>query len=274
MAVLDITLFSHALMRTVPLTVILPADKHDPGSYPTAYQTLYLLHGVYGDRHDWTANTPVQRWAEERDLAVVMPSGDNMFYVDQAAPHNLYGTFIGEELVELTRAMFPLSRQREDTFIGGLSMGGYGALRNGLLHPETFGAICAFSSVDAVECAQSATDENARFPFLAKPFLTAALGDLSAIPGSDRDVIALAQQAQAVGKPLPRLFMSCGESDTLCLSNRNNAESLRNLGFDITYEEGPGSHEWEFWTKSLAHALAWLPLADASASVSSGNVGL
>lgn len=76
---------------------------------------------------------------------MVMPSGDNAFYVDQPKGHNNYGEYIGQELVRLTRKMFPLSRKREDTFIGGLSMGGYGALRNGLKYSDTFGAVIALS---------------------------------------------------------------------------------------------------------------------------------
>ena len=70
------------------------------------------------------------RFANERGLCVVMPSGENMFYVDQEHTHNHYSQFIGEELVEMTRAMFPLSHKKEDTFIAGLSMGGYGAIVN------------------------------------------------------------------------------------------------------------------------------------------------
>lgn len=272
MAVIEATLFSHSLLRTVPLTVVLPTDRHAPGGYPEAFKTLYLLHGVYGDHRDWVDNTPIARWACERDLAVVMPSGDNMFYVDQKASHNLYGEFLTHELVEVTRAMFPLSHHREDTFIGGLSMGGYGALRNGLAAPRTFGAIAAFSSVDAVDCAKSATEKNARFPFLAKEFLSSALGDLDEVPGSDRDVLSLARSAaDGVG---PRIFMTCGTDDALLSVNRAVSQRLSDLGMDVTYVEGEGSHEWDFWTRSLSAALDWLGLEHKASGLSSGNVGL
>lgn len=79
------------------------------------------------------------------NLAVVMPAGENAFYVDQPSIGAMHGQFIGEELVEITRKMFPLSRKREDTFIGGLSMGGFGALRNGLKYHDTFGAVICLS---------------------------------------------------------------------------------------------------------------------------------
>ena len=109
------------------------------------YKTLYLLHGLLGNCTDWVMNTNIQRLAEDRNLAVVMPSGENSFYVNQILPNNDFGEYIGRELVEMTRRMFPLSHKREDTFIAGLSMGGFGALRNGLKYHETFGYIAVLS---------------------------------------------------------------------------------------------------------------------------------
>ena len=110
MALIQINYVSNALQRTVPLQVILPVDKLTPdGKLPAEkkFKTLYLLHGFLGNYTDWITGTRIQRWAEERDLAVVMPSGDNSFYVDRPGTLNNYGKFIGEELVEITRRMFP-----------------------------------------------------------------------------------------------------------------------------------------------------------------------
>ena len=142
---------SQSLGRTVPVYVILPTDKmYFPGmpvrTQGKPYKTLYLLHGVLGNYTDWLHGTRIQRWAEENDLAVVMPSGDNAFYVDQPWNCNYYSKFIGEELVNFTRKSFPLSHNREDTYIAGLSMGGYGALHNGLKYHETFGYIAGLSA--------------------------------------------------------------------------------------------------------------------------------
>ena len=148
MAIIQVNFMSNTLWRTVPIQVILPVDKLTPdGSLPAPkkFKTLYLMHGLLGNCTDWVSGTRIQRWAEEHDLAVVMPSGDNSFYVDRPASNNRYGEFIGHELVEITRRMFPLSDRREDTFIGGLSMGGFGALRNGLKYHETFSAIVCLS---------------------------------------------------------------------------------------------------------------------------------
>lgn len=115
MALIQVNFISNTLKRTVPLQVILPVDKGDGSRFfndpQRKYPTLYLLHGLFGNCTDWVSNTRVQMWAEEKNLAVVMPSGDNSFYVDQPGPNSDYGAFIGEELVELTRRMFPLSRE-------------------------------------------------------------------------------------------------------------------------------------------------------------------
>ena len=113
-------------MRMVPVNVILPVDKMEMPGMPQRknepFKTLYLLHGLLGNHMDWGTTSRVQRFAEEHNLAVVMPAGENAFYIDHPETHNLYGEFIGKELVELTRKMFHLSAEREDTFIGGLSM--------------------------------------------------------------------------------------------------------------------------------------------------------
>lgn len=123
MAFIQMNLLSQKLMRTVPVNVILPVDKMIfpgmPKREDKPYKTLYLLHGVFGNYTDWAMGTRIQRFAEENDLVVVMPSGDNAFWVDQPVTGNFYGEFVGKELVELTRKMFPLSHRREDTYIGG-----------------------------------------------------------------------------------------------------------------------------------------------------------
>lgn len=141
MALIQVNFLSEALHRMVPVQVILPAEKAQP-----PYKTLYLLHGVLGNDTDWMSGTSIQRWAEEKELAVVMPAGENSFYLDDEKGYRRYGHYIGEELVEVTRKIFPLSTRREDTYLAGLSMGGYGALRNGLKYSETFSRIAALSA--------------------------------------------------------------------------------------------------------------------------------
>ena len=273
MALLQVNFVSQTLMRTVPLQVVLPVDKFTPGQPPRTrpYPTLYLLHGIFGNDTDWVSGTRIQRWAEARDLAVVMPSGDNSFYLDQPVTHNLYGQFIGQELVEITRRMFPLSHRRDDTFLGGLSMGGYGALRNGLRYADTFGAIAALSSADVPAAAAIYTEDNPLF-FRRRSYVEALFGPMDRLEGSDRDLRHLADEL--AGKPAPRIYLACGLQDTLLPLNRALARDLTDRGLDVTYREAPGDHEWDFWDSQIRCVLDWLPLDDATDGVNSGNVGL
>lgn len=270
MALVQFHYVSGALQRTVPVQVILPVDKLTPdGKLPEEkkFKTLYLLHGFLGNCTDWVCGTRIQRWAEERDLAVVMPSGDNSFYVDRPDTGNCYGQFIGQELVEITRRMFPLSRVREDTFIGGLSMGGFGAMRNGLKYHETFGAIISFSGVlEMLKVIPSSVSQRMNMEFEMGLF-----GDLDKAAVSDKNPIWLAKEL--AGKPdLPKIYISCGTEDHLITHSRNFRDLLKENGYDVTYEEGPGGHEWDFWDTYIKKALDWLPLDDRSQGINSGNV--
>lgn len=277
MALIQVNFMSRTLMRTVPFQAVLPVDKFGPGSGETAekrrYKTLYLLHGIFGNYTDWVTGTNVQRWAEEKDLAVVMPSGDNMFYVDQEEGHNNYGAFVGEELVEITRRMFPLSGKREDTFIAGLSMGGYGAIRNGLKYHDTFGYIAGLSSAVPMETLEERTNDTDDF-FRRKDFAERVFGDLTKAKNSDKNpewIVGRMQEEKAV---FPRLYLACGTEDALLLPNRRMRDFMRAAGMDVTWEEGAGGHEWDFWNRYIKKVIDWLPLEkDAEAGINSGNIG-
>lgn len=276
MALIQVNYMSRALMRTVPVNVILPVDKlampGEPDHDARPFKTLYLLHGIFGNYTDWVSGTKIQRWAEEKDLAVVMPSGDNAFYVDQPAAHNYYGTFIGCELVEMTRRMFPLSPRREDTFLAGLSMGGYGALRNGLKYHETFGCIAGLSSATVIDGIDQRTDDTVFFQ--SRTYAQQIFGDLSKAEQSDLNPAWLAAQLAATPEALPKIYMACGLDDGLLPGNRKLRDALLAAGADLTYEEGPGAHEWDFWNRYIKKVIDWLPLQSAAAGINSGNVGM
>lgn len=276
MALIQVNFISKSLMRTVPLNVILPVDKMTFPGMPQRgdkpYKTLYLLHGVFGNYTDWVSGTCIQRWAEEKDLAVVMPSGDNMCYVDQEKSHNLYGEFIGQELVEITRKMFPLSDKKEDTFIAGLSMGGYGALRNGLKYHNTFGYIGGLSSALIVEGMNKRTNDSPMF-IDRRDFAESVFGDLSVVEEGDMNPAWLIKKLTKEGAALPKIYLACGTEDFLLEANRRLHEVMKEAGADVTYEEGPGGHEWDFWNRHIKKFLDLLPL-EGTAGINSGNVGI
>ncbi|MBQ8081641.1 MAG: acetylesterase, partial [Clostridia bacterium] len=131
MAILQMNFFSAALMRTVDAVCVIPNDKRGFDgkkliSRETPMKTLYLLHGLYGSQLDWLTRTRIARLADAKNLAVIMPAGENKFYSDRRA-HDHFGRFVGQDLVEYSRDLFHLSDRREDTYIAGLSMGGFGA---------------------------------------------------------------------------------------------------------------------------------------------------
>jgi len=266
MALIQVNYVSNALQRTVPLQVILPVDKLTSDGRlpaPKKYKTLYLLHGWLGNCTDWVSGTRIQRWAEESDLAVVMPSGDNAFYVNSPNPVNRYGDFIGQELVEVTRRMFPLSHKREDTFIGGLSMGGFGALRNGLNFPKTFGAvICLSGAVDILSAPKVGED---------LVLGEAMFGPLEEAVRSDKNPRVLIEKLKKA-KVRPSIYLCCGTEDRLLPQSRAFRTLLEDAGFDLTYVEGPGNHNWDFWDTYIKKALDWLPLDDLSQGKNSGNI--
>lgn len=276
MAFLQVNLFSKSLMRTVPVNVILPVDKMLPPGVPERgdrpYKTLYLLHGIMGNHMDWVTGTRIKRYAEEKELAVVMPAGDNVFYVDQPKVHNLYGEFIGEELVELTRKMFPLSRKKEETFIGGLSMGGYGAIRNGLKYHETFGSIVSLSGALMVEEMPDSGNDAPLF-FHNRDFAEGCFGDLTALLESDGNPKYLIRKLLENKADIPEIYMACGDRDILLPNNREFAEFLTKQGVPVEFEIGPGDHEWDFWDAYIKKAIDWLPTEDKVKGINSGNVG-
>ena len=209
----------------------------------------------------------------EKNLAVVMPAGENAFYVDQPSIGAMHGQFIGEELVEITRKMFPLSRKREDTFIGGLSMGGFGALRNGLKYHDTFGAvICLSGALHVLE-----NPEESRADSFAHE--EGYFGNLVEAAKSDKNPAILIEQLKEARKKnpsvnVPTVFQACGTEDGLLEVNRLYHKRMEESGMDIVYYESKGGHEWDFWDEWIKKALDWLPLEEKTEGLNSGNVNV
>lgn len=261
MAILDVNFFSNALARQVSYKAIIPIDgavfPGRPAKEVKPFKTLYLLHGIFGDYTDWLVKSRIVLFAEEHNIAVVMPSGENGFYVDHEACRSYYGEYIGKELVEETRKLFNLSHKREDTFIAGLSMGGYGALRNGLKYYNNFGAIAALSSALIIDDAIISTEENS-FEFGRKSYYEAVFGNVDNIRGSDKDLEALVKNISNEGGNMPRLYLACGTEDTLLVNNHKFRDFLISENVKHTYEEGSGVHDWKFWDEYIEKAIKWL----------------
>jgi S-formylglutathione hydrolase FrmB len=233
------------------MNVVLP--QHDDLADRTPFPCLFLLHGLSDDHTIWSRRTSIERYAVTRGIAVVMPAGGRGFYVDNAEGPQ-WGAFIAEEVPAVARAFFPLSDRREDTFIAGLSMGGYGAFRIALANPDRFAAAGSFSG---------GLDMSVR-PMEVDPAwireLTRVFGDLDALPGSANDVFELARRLSPDDRRRVRLFQCCGTEDFLYDGNVRFRDHARSLGLDLTYEEGPGTHEWGYWDAAVRRFLEWLPI--------------
>lgn len=203
-----------------------------------------------------------------------MPSGDNKFYCDSDISGDKYGKFIAEDLVNFTRDTFPLSHEREDTFIGGLSMGGFGSIVNGLRHPEIFGCITALSSALIKDKILHAVEEPGHDFFTKRQYETMfGVDKIEDYNGSVNDYDALADGLKDA-KVKPKIYMACGTEDSLFDANVAFKDRLIANGFDLTWEEGPGVHNWAFWDAYIEKAINWLPLGDSVKGVSSENVGI
>ncbi|CAG7646162.1 alpha/beta hydrolase [Paenibacillus allorhizosphaerae] len=256
MAFIDCHFFSETLGLSTSMYVILPqktsgqigmkgnvtGDKHP---------VLFLLHGMSDDHTIWLRRTSIERYVANLGLAVVMPSVHRSFYADMAHGPKFW-TFVSEELPRIARSFFPLAEERERTFVAGLSMGGYGALKLGLTHPERFGAAASLSgATDVFEFATTrASNAEARNIF----------GSTGLIPGSGNDLFHLAEQLAASDRPRPNLYQCCGTEDFLYGANIRFRDRCRSVGLELTYEEEPGTHEWGYWDKKIQRVLEWLPL--------------
>jgi putative tributyrin esterase len=256
-ALIQCDFFAHSLGLCSSMNVILPqAGKTLLADLPAkrkAYPVLWLLHGMSDDHTIWQRRTSIERYADAHGIAVVMPAVARSSYTDMASGLP-YWTFVSEELPAIARSFFPLSDKREDNFVAGLSMGGYGAFKLALRCPERYAAAASLSgALNMAVSAKRGTKEWVREKRLI-------FGNLDKLPGSDNDLMALAEKvAAAKGAKLP-LFQWCGTEDFLYQDNLAFRDHARKLGLDLTYEEGPGTHEWKYWDTMIQRVLDWLPI--------------
>ena len=246
---LSCTISSVSLRKRVPLEVILPSEQlPESGKFPV----VWLLHGLSDNCSSWTELSSISRYAREEGFAVVMPDGGRSFYADMASGPK-YWTFISEELPKVCRSIFPLSERREDNFVAGLSMGGYGALKLALNFPGRFAGVAAFSAVaDIRKWIDDVVIKDAGLNFEMKMIFKSKEDILR----QNSDVMELVSRRAAEKVELPALFHACGSEDFLIEYNRSFRDKVKECGFEnYTYLEEPGAHNWEFWDRNIQRAL-------------------
>lgn len=251
----EVNFFSEVLTIRSTMYVLLPQRSlAENKAKPTPkYCTLYLLHGHSDDHTAWMRWSKIEKYVEGLNLAVVMPAANLSFYTDMLHGKN-YMQFIGEEIAAVVRDMFPLSDKREDNFVAGLSMGGYGAFKLALTYPERYAAAASLSGV--VDIADASIHEKARKDDWMAEF-RAIFGDIDKMPGSKHDLFALAKNV-AKASIKPRLYQCCGTEDILYEGNVRFRDAARKLSLDFTYEEGRGEHVWPYWDQMIQNVLKWM----------------
>lgn len=235
MARMSCNVISYTLKRTVNIEIVLPTvtipealmnEGKVHHNYPAPFPVLYLLHGYGNNEKQWTGYSNVELYAEERQIAVVMIAGENKFYLDSETDR--FAAFIDNELHEFVTNTFPVSKKKEDTYIAGLSMGGFGALYHGLTHPELYQAIGAFSPAVKMQ-------------------------------GVDVDLSRNVEEMNTI----PDLYIACGEDDFIYDDAKAFALCAKEKFQNVTWKSVPHfAHEWRFWDQQVEQFLDWLPRTD------------
>ena len=243
MAFLQVQFFSDVLQVASTVNVILPEPKQGIGIKASEAgedpKVLYLLHGYSDDHSIWMRRTSVERYAAQHNLAVIMPAVNHSFYTNEEQGER-YWDYVAEELPEIMHRFFRLSKKPEDTFVAGLSMGGYGAMKLALNFPERFGAAASFSgAVDIASASRRHTQNWKR------------ISGGKSVRGTENDLLHMLK-VNSEAERKPRLYVSCGTADFLYGQHQKFIPLLKKNGWDVThYEEPDAVHEWGFWDREI-----------------------
>lgn len=263
MALIRCDFFAESLALNTSMTVLLPQPSgaqigvggaggagEDGGAGGDAPPpVLYLLHGLTDDDTAWTRYTSIERYAADRGLAVVMPQVHRSFYTDERYGGKFW-TFLSEELPETVRRFFRVSADRADTFVAGLSMGGYGAMKWALRQPERFAAAATLSGALDIAYIQ----QHDRRPHV-REVAERVFAD-RVMEGGDGDLMHLVATADRA--VLPRLMLRCGTEDHLVAQNERFVRACAKAGVELDSGFGPGAHEWGYWDAEIRTVLDWM----------------
>jgi len=255
MNLFEINFSSEVLGRKCQLNVLLPNPTDISGRVEET-KTLLLLHGYSDDHTAWLRKSNIEVYAREYNLAVVMPNGENSFYANMThGPRFL--EHIAVEVPSFVQSVFGLSASRENNYVAGLSMGGYGAFKIGLVYPEKFAAAASLSGVVDIQYAIDENRHQTESRFYSP--LTLAFGSNGDVKNTENDIPGLLREV-STSKAKPRLFQCCGTEDELYENNLRIRDIAKSLDLDFTYEEGPGAHTWPYWDTNIKRVLEWLEL--------------
>lgn len=228
------------------INVIIPTNNI---SLPP-YKVLYLLHGAHGNENDWITNTNISQLVDKYGLIIVCPRGEQSYYTN-AMKGPQYESYIAIELKEFIENNYVVSKNKENNFIAGLSMGGYGALKIAFNNLEKFSTVGCFSGVVDVAKVTPHRD-NSVFRF------DLTFGDITKLKDSKHDLFKLSSDIINSTKPQINTFIICGTEDHLYNDNKNFIKHLHSIKYKYTYMEFPGEHDWPFWNASIIKFLQFI----------------
>lgn len=274
MARISINAESKVLGMRVPIEVVIPDDSYQNHETSVSCNVVYVLHGTGHDQTSWLNNTSIERYANERKLVLIFPFAARSVYADQK--HGMpYWTYLSQELPALCEKLLPISREPSKTYVAGLSMGGYGALKWGLRCPKRFAGIIALSAgIDRVglhtingkvistttEEERIAYERSGRLAFGWKGFyeFEQNFGTVEEFVKDGNDLFQIVRTLPANNGNIPRIYIAIGTEDPNYADNRRFCEVLNQNHIRYTYEEEKGGHEWSFWDKYIRKGFDWI----------------
>ncbi len=248
------SVFSKVLQTTVGVNIITPYSSISENCKNPPC-VLYLLHGLFGSQHAWVTGSNIVRYAKGLNLLIVMPDLNNTFYVNSSA-NIKYLDFAATELPSYIENTFRVSKKREDTFICGISMGGYGAFRIAFSRPEKFSlAISLSGALDLASVSENDMNKiQALLSGAVYDTLKLNFGEKGVIKNSENDLFYLAKKISSYNKK-PALLQYCGKQDYLYNHNINFKNHVESLGFDSSFYDSGGFHDWDYWDKTIKDVL-------------------
>lgn len=250
------------LKMSVDVAVLIPEDDRirlfqEGRKQSVKYQTLYLLHGFSGDYMSYLRTSNIERYADEHQIMVVMPSAYNSAYTDMEYGLD-YFTYISQELIDFIEFTFPSSSMRKDRFVAGMSMGGYGAYKLGLSCPEKF---CAVAGV--------AGSYHAEYRYQGKVTTVSTLcqglyGNPPKLKPEIHDIFTMLKNLKEKGVEIPRLYTCCGTEDRRYGDSVDLKEFADEIQVPLLFEYGPGKHDAVFFDKYIQRILEWMKFAEGT----------
>lgn len=241
---------SKLMAREMPYRIILPADYKSKTQ--ARFPVIYLLHGLTGHHTNWTDRTAVAQYAVNHDFIIVMPEGDNGWYVDSVSKStDKYESYIVKELIPEIDRLYRTSAARDHRMIAGLSMGGYGSLKFGLKYPEMFSLVGSFSGALG---AASYTEKT--IGAIGKGVDLVLGPDNSDARGANNIFLLVRELTPEKQKAIPFIYLSCGTEDFLFENNRSFLALLSEKKIPREYREHPGGHDWKFWDDQVREFLS------------------